>query len=59
MYHLYARKIFALYLCDDCCSYMHEAEVVVVQKVLEGLRQSFVWCAHQQTGFIIWSPVNT
>lgn len=38
---------------------MYEAKVVVVQKVLEGLRQSFVWSAHQQTGSIIWSPVNT
>lgn len=38
---------------------MHEAEVVVVQKVLEGLRQSFVRTADQQTGIITWSPVNT
>lgn len=38
---------------------MHKAKVVVVQKVLEGLRQSFVWSAHQQTGSIIWRPVNT
>lgn len=59
VYLLYHRKIFALCLCDDLYSYMHEAEVVVVQKILEGLRQSFVRTADQQTGFITWSPVNT
>lgn len=59
VYLLYHRKIFALCLCDDRHSYMHEAEVVVVQKILEGLRQSFVRTADQQTGFITWSPVNT
>ena len=43
----------------DLDSYMDEAKVVVIQKVLEGLRQSFVRCADQQKRLIIWSPANT
>ena len=38
---------------------MNEAEVVVIQKVLEGLGESFVWRADQQTRLIIWRPTNT
>lgn len=46
-------------LLTDLDSYMDEAKVVVIQKVLEGLRQSFVRCADQQTRLIVWSPANT
>lgn len=39
-------------------SYSNKAVVVVIKKVLEGLRQSSVGSADQQAGFIIWSPEN-
>lgn len=44
---------------DGRGSYMNEAKVVVIQKVLEGLRQSFVWTADQQACFIIWRSDKT
>lgn len=40
-------------------SYMNEAKAVVVQEVLEGLGQSFVWTADQQAAFIVWRSVTT
>jgi hypothetical protein len=39
-------------------SYSNKAVVVVIQKVLEGLRQSSVGSADQQAGFIIRGPEN-
>lgn len=39
-------------------SYMNEAKAVVVQEVLEGLGQSFVWTADQQAAFIVWRSVD-
>ena len=50
--------ILSVSLLTDLDSYMDEAKVVVIQKVLEGLRQSFVRCADQQTRLIVWSPAN-
>lgn len=44
---------------DGQGSYMNEAKVVVIHKVLEGLRESFVWTADQQAGFIIWRSDKT
>lgn len=38
---------------------MHEAEVVVVHEVLEGLRQGFVGAADEQTRLITRSPADT
>lgn len=32
---------------------------MVIDEVLKGLGQSFVWSADQQTAFIIWGPANT
>lgn len=40
-------------------SHLNEAKVVVVQKIFEGLRQSFVWCADHKTLVIIWTPADT
>lgn len=37
---------------------MYEAKVVVIQQVLKGLGQSFVWSADQQTRLIIWRPAT-
>lgn len=39
-------------------SYVNEAKAVVVQEVLEGLGQSFVWTADQQAAFIVWRSVD-
>lgn len=44
---------------DGRGAYINEAKAVVIQKVLEGLRQSFVWTADQQAGFIIWRSDKT
>lgn len=42
--------------CGD--SYVNEAKAVVVQEVLKGLRESFVWTADHQAAFIVWGSVD-
>lgn len=40
-------------------SYLNQAEALVVQKVLERLRQSLVGGGHQKTPIITWTPAHT